>query len=47
LYFLENNFAIDTFIANETIARLIASPNMSGTIDIGGNDGAGILKINI
>jgi hypothetical protein len=30
-------------IANETIARLIASPKISGTIDIGGKDGAGIL----
>lgn len=45
LYFLENNFAIEIFTANDTIAILIASPNISGTIDIGGKVGAGILNI--
>lgn len=45
MYFLENNFAIEIFTANDTIAILIASLNMSGTIDIGGKVGAGILNI--
>ena len=44
LYFFENNLAIEIFTANETIAMLRASPNISGIIDIGGIIGTGNLK---
>jgi hypothetical protein len=45
LYFLENIFAIEIFIANDTIAILSALPNNSGNKNIGGSFGKGILSI--